>query len=675
MSENTQPETPTFMKRLARLFSGQAVVRKTRDNKLRVVDPSMLQSLGKPVQPAFQQGYYSGLHTYKPTGYYTPTTAFNFNTARIELYRDYEAMDEDPILSSALDIYADECTVRGPEGTLVSISTNNSEIKEILHNLFYDILNVDFNLWPWIRNACKYGDFYLKLDIQDEVGIVSVTPMSPYDVSRSEGFDEKSLKQVKFNYSPSDTVGVRENFSELQYFEVAHFRLLSDTNFLPYGRSMLEAARKEFKRLALMEDAMMIHRIMRAPQRRVYKINVGNLNPTEIDDYMRTIMDKNKKTPYIDEETGQYNLKFNLQNMIEDIYIPVRGGDSQTEIDTLDGLSNEGMIDDVEYIRNKMMAALKIPKAFLGYDENLEGKAVLAAEDVRFARTIERIQKIFESELTKLAIIHLYLQGYTDYSLVDFELKLNNPSIVYERQKMEIMNEKMQLINAIRDTGMFTRKYIYENIVGLSLEEWLYEEDNLINDKIKEWSLNEASNNGRDPFSENPEEEQGGEEGGSSASAFGGGGFEDEPTGYPEPSFGSEGEEEIERGSPFEPPRETSPETEEQTTSAENTPAPKKSTAETKPAKEAEKEKASPVKKENVNPKYKYKSKKNSKPRYDNNKTDILGDRDITRAFKSTDTFPFENITNRKLIDQLTQTYNSAGKRQRLTELLNPDLD
>jgi len=668
MSENTQPETPLFLKRLTRLFSGQAIVRKTRDNKLRVVDPSMLQSLGKPVQPAFQQGYYSGLHTYKPTGYYTPTTAFNFNTARIELYRDYEAMDEDPILSSALDIYADECTVRSPEGTLVDIRTNNSEIKEILHNLFYDVLNVEFNLWPWIRNACKYGDFYLKLDIQDEIGIISVTPMSPYDVSRSEGFDEKSLRQVKFNYSPSDTIGMRENFAELQYFEVAHFRLLSDTNFLPYGRSMLEAARKEFKRLALMEDAMMIHRIMRAPQRRVYKINVGNLNPVEIDDYMQRIMDKNKKTPYIDEETGQYNLKFNLQNMIEDIYIPVRGGDSQTEIDTLDGLSNEGMIDDVEYIRNKMMAALKIPKAFLGYDENLEGKAVLAAEDVRFARTIERIQKIFESELTKMAIIHLYLQGYTDYSLVDFELTLNNPSIIYERQKMEIMNEKMQLINAIKDTGMFTRKYIYENVVGLALEEWLYEEDNLINDRIKEWGLNEASNNGRDPFSETGSDSTEGESGGESDSGgFGDFGDEEES----ESAFGSGFEElgEPERGTPFEPPRETSEESpSETTTSAKTEP-------ESPAGKSSEKKETSPVKKENVNPKYKYKSKQKSKPRYDNNKTDVLGDRDISRAFKSTDTLPFEHVANKKLIKQLTDTYGNKNGRQRLTELLDPDLD
>lgn len=501
MADNRSSQPSSFRDRLNRLFSGTAVVRKTKDNKLKVIDPSTLQSEGVPTQPPFQQGYYTGLHTYKPTGYYTPNTAMNFNTGRIELYRDYEAMDEDPILSSALDIYADESTIRDVEGFILSIKSSNSEIKEILYNLFYDILNIEFNLWPWIRNTCKYGDFYLALDLKDELGIVNVSPMSPYDVVRAEGMDQHNLQKVKFYQFNSTGANSGASKKEFDYFEVAHFRLLSDTNFLPYGRSMLEAARKEFKRLALMEDAMMIHRIMRAPQRRIYKVNVGNLNPTEIDAYMQKIMDQNKKIPYIDENTGQYNLKFNLQNMIEDIYIPVRGGDSQTEVETLDGLSNEGMIEDVEYVRNKMMAALKIPKAFLGYEEALEGKAVLAAEDVRFARTIERIQKIIESEFNKLAIIHLYLQGYTDHSLIDFELTLNNPSIVYERQKIEVLNEKIQLVTAMRETSMFSRKYIYETILGLSVEEWLAQEESMVNDKIKEWGYSEASTSGTDPFS------------------------------------------------------------------------------------------------------------------------------------------------------------------------------
>jgi len=186
-----------------------------------------------------------------------------------------------------------------------------------------------------------------------------------------------------------------------------------------------------------MEDAMMVHRIMRAPEKRIFKIDIGNIPPNDIDSYMNEVITKMKKAPYIDPATGEYNLKFNLQNMLEDFFLPVRGGDSGTSIDTLSGTTFD-TIDDIEYIKNKMMAGLKIPKAFLNYEEDVEGKATLAAMDLRFARTIERIQKITISELYKIATIHLYCQGYTDEALVDFDLKLTSPSLVYEEEKIAI---------------------------------------------------------------------------------------------------------------------------------------------------------------------------------------------------------------------------------------------
>ena len=506
----------SFRSRLSKLFSTKVVVRRTGKNRIKVYDTSQLQSVG--TRDSAYRGRYTGVHTYKSHGYYTPNASTNFFATKLELYRDYEAMDEDPILASALDIYADESSIRSADGSILKIKTQNDKIKQILHNLFYDILNIEFNLWPWIRNSCKYGDFYLALDLDEELGVVNVIPMSSYDVQRLEGLEAqqaglKSDMQTRFDkggmaeYNPYDVRFKYEPLTnrnpflkdEYEYYEIAHFRLLSDTNFLPYGRSMLEAARKEYKRLSLMEDAMMIHRIMRAPQRRVYKIAVGNLSPNEIDQYMQKIMDDTKKTPYIDEKTGQYNLKFNLQNMLEDVYIPVRGGDNQTEIETLDGMSNDGFIEDVDYIKQKMMAALKIPRAFLGYDENLEGKAVLAAEDVRFARTIERIQSIFESELYKIAVIHLFLQGYTDSSLIDFELSLNNPSIVYERQRVEILNEKITLANAMKDSKLVSRKYIYENVLNLSRDEWVAEEELLLKDQATAWRMEQIASEGNDP--------------------------------------------------------------------------------------------------------------------------------------------------------------------------------
>jgi hypothetical protein len=262
---------------------------------------------------------------------------------------------------------------------------------------------------------------------------------------------------------------------------------------------MIEPARKIFKQLTLMEDAMLIHRIMRAPERRIFKIDVGNIPPAEVDNHIQTIINKMKKVPYIDEKTGDYNLKFNMQNMIEDFFLPVRGGESGTSIESLPGLSSDGQIEDIDYLKNKLFSALKIPKAFLGYDEGVEGKATLAAEDVRFARTIERLQKIFVSELTKIAVVHLYTQGYKDEDLVNFELALTNPSLVYEKQKVETLNEKISLATNLKESNLFSERWIYENIFGLSQDEWTAEQEQVIEDLKTAFRREQIKGEGNDP--------------------------------------------------------------------------------------------------------------------------------------------------------------------------------
>jgi len=285
---------------------------------------------------------------------------------------------------------------------------------------------------------------------------------------------------------------------EYENFEIAHFRLLSDSNFLPYGKSMIEPARRVWKQLSLMEDAMLIHRIMRAPEKRIFKVDVGNIPPADIDAAMQKIISQVKKVPYIDERTGDYNLRFNLNNMVEDFYLPVRGSDSGTNIDTLPGMEFTG-IDDLEYIRNKMMAALKIPKAFLGYEEGLSGKATLAAEDVRFARTIGRIQRILISELTKIAIVHLYVQGYQDASLVDFELELSNPSTIFEQEKLEIWQNKVTLASDMMESNMFSKKWLYNNVFNMSGDDIEELQQDVISDKKEAWRIQQISDEGTDP--------------------------------------------------------------------------------------------------------------------------------------------------------------------------------
>src|SRR5210317_732646 len=409
-------------------------------------------------------------------------------------------MDKDSIISSVLDIYSDKCTLKNDMGDVLRINSSDEKLKKTLHNLFYDVLNIEFNLWSWVRGMNKYGDYYLYLDIDDELGIVNASPLSAYETRREEGYDMDNPYSVRFEVEEQNTnaISQRNNTKFLESFQVAHFRLLTDTNFLPYGRSLLEGARKTWKQLILMEDAMMIHRIMRAPEKRIFKIDIGNIPPAEVDTYMQNIIDQMKKVPYVDETTGEYNLKFNLQNMLEDYYLPVRGGQSGTEIDSLSGMEFGG-IDDIEYLRNRMMAALKVPKAFIGYDEAVEGKATLAQEDIRFARSVERIQKIVLSELTKIAIVHLYSQGYENEDLVNFELELTNPSIIYEQEKASLWSEKVNLVRDMKELKMVSQEWMYKNIMNMSDDEWKAEQAKVINDLKLGFRQAQIEDEGNDP--------------------------------------------------------------------------------------------------------------------------------------------------------------------------------
>ena len=424
-------------------------------------------------------------------------------SVRLNLFKDYEAMDTDAIISSALDIYSDESTMKSEYGEVLQINSDNNQIKEILHNLFYDILNIEFNLWPWIRNMCKYGDFFLKLEIDEKYGITNVVPLSVYDVARIEGLDPENPEYVKFliESATSEHRFKSEKSStkvELENYEVAHFRLLSDSNYLPYGKSQVEGARKIYKQLTLMEDAMLIHRIMRAPEKRIFKLDIGNIPPAEVDNYMQQVINKMKKAPVVEENTGDYNLKYNMQNITEDFFLPVRGGDSGTNIESLPGLTYEAT-EDIEYLKNKMLSALRIPKAFLGFEENVGSKATLAEEDVRFARTIERIQRIAVSELTKIAIVHLYAQGYQDSDLINFNLGLTNPSTIYEQEKIELWDSKTRLASSMMQDGLLSSEWIYKNIFGFTDEEIKEEDKGIIYDTKQKFRRQQIENEGNDP--------------------------------------------------------------------------------------------------------------------------------------------------------------------------------
>ena len=498
--------------RLKKLFSTDVVIRNVGGNQIKTVDSGHIQSSGEYETNGLIDRF-NRVYSTMPTSLLGAQFNLNYQYLRTQLYSEYDVMDQDAIIASALDIIADESTLKNDMGEVLQIRSSNEDIQKILYNLFYDVLNIEFNLWMWIRQMCKYGDFFLKLEIAEKFGVYNVIPYTAYHIERVEGFNPENPAEVKYRWNPDGFAGSSYGYYNVpnqgddnskggityDNYEMAHFRMVADVNYLPYGRSYIEPARRLFKQYSLMEDAMLIHRIARAPEKRVFYVNVGSIPPNEVEAFMQQTISNMKRAPMMDEKTGEYNLKYNMQNMLEDFYIPVRGNDSATKIDTTPGLSYDG-IQDVEYLRDKLFAALKIPKAFLGYDENIEGKATLAAEDIRFARTIDRIQRIILSELNKIALVHLYTQGYTDETLTNFELSMTTPSIIYDQERIELMKSKAELAGLMLEQNLVPSDWIYHNIYHFSEDQYDEYRDLAREDAKRKFRLNQIQEEGNDPL-------------------------------------------------------------------------------------------------------------------------------------------------------------------------------
>jgi hypothetical protein len=497
--------------RLQRLFSTDVIIRNQGGNELKVMDVDSIQQSGDIATNSLVDRY-NRLYSPSTTSLLGSQLNVNWQYLRTMVYSDYDNMDYDAIVASALDIIADESTLKNDLSEVLHIKSSDEDIQQILYNLFYDVLNIEFNLWSWIRQMCKYGDFFLKLEIAEKYGVYNVIPYTAYHIERQENYDKEHPNAVRFKYSPegiyaggsgyygTPNLGTFDNNPGIYFdnYEMAHFRLLTDVNYLPYGRSYLEPARRIFKQYVLMEDAMLIHRISRSPDRRIFYINVGSIPPNEVENFMQKTISTMKRTPLMDSQTGEYNLKYNMQNLLEDFYIPIRGNDTTTKIDTTPGLQYDG-IQDVTYLRDKLFAALKVPKAFMGYEKDLTGKATLAAEDIRFARTIDRIQRITLSELYKIALVHLYSQGYTGEQLTNFELNLTTPSIIYDQEKIALLTQKVELAKSIMEAKLLPTDWIYDNIFHFSEDEYDEYRDLLVEDQKRTFRYNQIMEEGNDP--------------------------------------------------------------------------------------------------------------------------------------------------------------------------------
>ena len=470
-------QNPTVFQKLTRMFGFPGQVKTDPSpsfnfNKDELLKTDSREDYEKAMLQAQQSQYIADKWTKLDQSLYNQSVYYEPN--RMAAYYDYESMEFTPEVSAALDIYAEESTTMSEKGEILTIYSESDRIKSILQDLFHTKMDINTNLQMWARGMSKYGDDFVYLKIDPEKGIIGVQQLPNIEIERIEGAGTKTAgphdikvptRELRFQWKNKDL--------EFQAWEVAHFRLLGDDRKLPYGTSMLDKIRRIWKQLLLAEDAMLIYRTSRAPERRVFKIFVGNMDDKDIESYVQKVANKFKRSPISDPRNGQVDMRYNQMAVDQDYFVPVRDASQTMPIETLPGAQNLGEIADIEYIQKKMLAALRIPKAFLGFEEVVGDGKNLALMDIRFARTINKIQKSLIQELNKVALIHLYLLGMED-ELNNFTLSLTNPSAQSDLLRLEQWKEKVTLYkDATSDQSQVgilpvSHTWAKKNILGFS---------------------------------------------------------------------------------------------------------------------------------------------------------------------------------------------------------------
>ena len=464
--KNTRNSNSELFRKLTRLLSGPLTnYRRQTPRQLRRIqlDKYKFQSAGGLTFKKTEYNPFSGMQT-----------NFLRSQNRGDRYVDFDQMEYTPEIASTLDIYADEMTTSTILNPLLTIETSNEEIKSILDTLFHRILNINFNLFGWCRSMCKYGDYFLYLDLDEKEGVKNVIGLPPQEIERLEGEDKTNPNYVQFQWNSGGLT--------FENWQIAHFRILANDKYAPYGTSILEGARRIWRQLTLLEDAMMAYRIVRSAERKAFYVDVGNISPEDIDQYMQRVVTQMKRNQVIDPSTGRVDLRYNPLSIEEDYFIPVRGGVQGTKIESIAGGKYTGDIDDVKYLRDKLFSALKIPASYLSRGEGSdEDKTTLAQKDIRFARTIQRLQRSIIAELEKVAIIHLYTLGFRAHDLVSFNLHLSNPSKLAELQELEHWSTRFGVASEATE-GFFSRRWIARKLFQLSDEDIIRNQRELVYD-------------------------------------------------------------------------------------------------------------------------------------------------------------------------------------------------
>ena len=475
--ENNQNTDLTVWQRLSQAFGPNSLLNQDyptyKLDKKELLKTTSKDEYEREKLQAQQTYYLSNQWTKIESNLYTQ--AVYYEPTRLASFYDYESMEYTPEISAALDIYGEESTTVDENGYMLQIYSESKRIKSILADLFNNVMDINTNLTMWTRNTCKYGDNFVYLKLDSDKGIVGCMQLPNIEIERLErGMAAKSANIEE----PAENKGLRFKWKakdmEFNSWEIAHFRLLGDDRKLPYGTSMLEKARRIWKQLLLSEDAMLIYRTSRAPERRVFKVFVGNMDDKDVEAYVQRVANKFKRDQVVDSKTGNVDMRFNQMAVDQDYFIPVRDPAASMPIETLAGAQNLSEIADIEYIQKKLLTALRVPKAFLGFEETAGDGKNLSLMDIRFARTINKIQKSMIAELNKIAIIHLFLLGFED-ELSNFTLALTNPSSQADLLKIELWKEKIALyqqgVAAIEGIAPVSVSWAKKHILGFSDED------------------------------------------------------------------------------------------------------------------------------------------------------------------------------------------------------------
>jgi hypothetical protein len=476
---NTRNPQSLLFRRLTRLLSGPLAQYRTQNNhRLRRLD---LDKFSSKFTSASGKDFKKT--AYNP--YDNLQSGYMASQQRTERYVDFDQMEYTPEIASSLDIYADEMTTYSSLTPMLKVKCENEEIKAILESLYSDVLNIEHNLFSWCRTMCKYGDFFLYLDVDNSVGITSVIGLPSMDLERLEGEDKTNPNYVQYQWNSAGLT--------FENWQIGHFRILGQDKYNPYGTSVLEPARRIWRQLTLLEDAMMAYRIVRSPERKAFYIDVGNIAPQDVEQYMQKVMTQMKRNQVVDPSTGRVDLRYNPLSIEEDYFVPVRGN-SATKIEPVAGGKYTGDIDDVKYLRDKLFSALKVPASYISSDADKasEDKTTLAQKDIRFARTIQRLQRSVVSEIEKIGVIHLYTLGYRDEDLVSFECHLNNPSKIAEMQELEHWKTRFDIAGAATE-GFFSKQWLASTLFGMSDEEFIKNRRQMFYDKKFEAALETAA--------------------------------------------------------------------------------------------------------------------------------------------------------------------------------------